>query len=84
MHVRYFNSTVIMSLYPQNGGRIVTIDSVTSLHLVYSSNYNIMNSEPFIKIEALSMKYSHVSVADCTIFSGRTTCAEHRTVSCDC
>jgi len=43
-----------------------------------------MNSEPFIKIEALSMKYSHVSVAHCTIFSGQMTCAEHRTVSCDC
>ena len=31
-----FNSTHHMVLYPQNGDRIVTIDSVTSLHPVYS------------------------------------------------
>jgi len=31
-----FNSTHHIVLYPQNGDRIVTIDSVTSLHPVYS------------------------------------------------
>jgi len=33
-----FNSTHYTVLYPQNGGRIVTIDSVTSLHPVCRTN----------------------------------------------
>jgi len=31
-----FNSTQSIALYPQNGDRIVNIDSVTSLHPVYT------------------------------------------------
>ena len=35
MTVTPFNSTHYIMLYPQNGDRIVTIDSVTSLHPMY-------------------------------------------------
>jgi len=36
-HVKYspINSTHYAKLYPQNGERIVTIDSVTSIHPMY-------------------------------------------------
>jgi len=33
-----FNSTRYIMLYPQNGDRIATIDSVTSLDLMYTAD----------------------------------------------
>ena len=36
----HFNSAHCVVLYPQNGDRIVTIDSVTSLHPMYTVYYN--------------------------------------------
>jgi len=33
-----FNSTLYIMLYPQNGDRIATIDSVTSLDLMYTAD----------------------------------------------
>ena len=36
-----FNSAHYIMLYPQNGDRILTIDSVTTLHPVYSPRFGI-------------------------------------------
>ena len=38
INLRIFDSTHYIVLYPQNGDHIMTIDSVTSLHPVCSSN----------------------------------------------
>ena len=35
------NATHYAKLYPQNGERIVTIDSVTSIHPMYRPNYRL-------------------------------------------
>ena len=48
MHLRPLNYTHYAMLYPQNGGRIVAIDSVTSLRHLYIMLSNVgvdLNSE---------------------------------------
>ena len=43
----------MLGLYPQNGDRIVTIDSVTSLHPMYSAKYREKESEAlYIRIRS--------------------------------
>jgi len=45
-------------LYPQNGDRIVAIDSVTSLHPVYFENWNGTVLRDLIQVLKLYLTYN--------------------------
>jgi len=68
----YLNSTVNLRpltshnyamLYPQNGGRIVAIDSVTSFHRIYRTGEGILTRQLAVSFLALQQRPRFGSIA---------------------
>jgi len=49
--------------YPQNGGRIVAIDSVTSLHAIYRTGEGILTRQLAVSFLALQQRPRFGSIA---------------------
>jgi len=86
INLRHFYSTRCIVLYPQNGDPDVTIDSVTLLHRMYSSEKHEIYGVCLCKQRVVAaIRATRPTVVETAVFSSiRTACATRAAKATSC